>query len=430
LYRFVHINLGISRSRAYSVFLAGALVGMIMGIGGCDDEPDRPEPTATVIVASVPATLLAPWELSGPGGFLQPGTGPDTLRGLAPGSHTLIWGEVDDWVTPDPNPLEINVTAFDTTTFTGQYREVPPIWDTFVTIPAGTFMMGAPPDEPGSDCDECNEYPQHEVTLTRSYLMQATVVTNKQYIDLANWALSEGYAIADEASLRTVLDGGSTRLLVLDHSFSEFQLLGNSLRFRDIGFGVNPDNPAGNMTWYGAAAYCDWLSLREGIPRAYDHGDWSCNGGDPYGAAGYRLPTEAEWEYACRAGSTTAFANGPITHPYGNFDPVLEEIGWYIGNSGSWSHPVAQLIPNAWGLYDVHGQTLEWIQGYWYTYGPDPVTDPLGGTRPVSFVVRGGTWSRPPYFCRSAFRLEQGLYGLGLMYFGPKQGFRVVRTLP
>jgi formylglycine-generating enzyme required for sulfatase activity len=88
------------------------------------------------------------------------------------------------------------------------------------------------------------------------------------------------------------------------------------------------------------------------------------------------------------------------------------------------------LIPNAWGLYDMHGSALEWIQGYWFTYGPDPVTDPLGGTRPVYFAVRSGTWSRPPYFSRSAFRLPQGLNGLGLLYYGPKQGFRVVKTLP
>lgn len=405
-------------------------MGLLVGLVGCSDDPDRPEPLATVVVATVPDTLPASWELAGPAGFLEAGTGADTLRGLAPGAHTLTWGEVDDWITPDPNPLEIEVTPHDTTTFTGEYRVVPPIWDTFVTIPAGTFLMGAPLDEPGSDCDHCAEYPQHEVTLTRSFVMQATEVTNQQYIDLANWALAQGWAVATETALRTNLDGADTILMNLADPFAEFQLLGNALRFRDIGFGINPINPAANMRWYGAAAYCDWLSLVEGLPRAYDHSDWSCNGGDPYGATGFRLPTEAEWEYACRGGTTTAFANGEITNPYGDFDPVLEEIGWYWGNAGAWSHPVAQLIPNAWGLYDMHGSMLEWVQGYWYQYAEGPVTDPLGGNRAVYFAVRSGTWSRPPYFSRSAFRFPQGIQGQGLEYQGPKQGFRVVRTLP
>jgi formylglycine-generating enzyme required for sulfatase activity len=212
---------------ASSFFTPAARVGvavcLLLAAWGCSDDPEKPQPVATVAIAIIPDTLQAPWELSGP----------------------------------------------------GEYREVPPIWDTFVTIPAGTFMMGGPPDEPGSEWADCNEYPQHEVTLTRLFLMQVTEVTNKEFLDLANRALGEGWARADEASLWTVLEGATTQLMNLNDPFSEIKLLGNTLRLRDAGFGRNPYNPAGNMTWNGAAAYCDWLSLMEGIPRAYDHGDWS-----------------------------------------------------------------------------------------------------------------------------------------------------------
>jgi len=413
-----------------AVFI-GICACLMVVVAGCGDDPEAPQSKGTLVVTMAPDTLQSSWTLTDPGGYQMRGTGPDTLGNLTTGTYFVFWDAVEGWLDPIPNPSVGDVVANETTTITGEYRDVLPIWDTFVTIPAGTFMMGAPETEPGSECDLCSEYPQHEVTLTRSFQMQATEVTNSQFVDLANWALGQGYAQGDETSLWTSLDGAATKLM--DFScviICEIEFVGGKLRLVDGGAGVNPDNPAGNMTWFGAAAYCDWLSLKEGLTRAYDHSDWSCNGGDPYGAAGYRLPTEAEWEYACRAGTTTAFANGDITDPYGDYDPVLEEIGWYRGNSGSWSHPVAQLIPNGWGLYDMHGSVLEWVQGYWYKFSADPVTDPLGGNRPLNFVVRSGAWSRPPYFSRSAFRLPQGTDGSGLDYFGPKQGFRPARTQP
>jgi formylglycine-generating enzyme required for sulfatase activity len=136
------------------------------------------------------------------------------------------------------------------------------------------------------------------------------------------------------------------------------------------------------------------------------------------------LPTEAEWERACTAGSTTAFANGEITNR-GCDDPVLDEIGWYCGNAGDRTHPVAHLISNAWGLYDMHGNLWEWCNDRYGSYGGD-VTDPGGPATEdyrVIRVIRGGGWDDGGHHCRSANRYSS--------YPGASSsaiGFRPVRS--
>jgi len=124
----------------------------------------------------------------------------------------------------------------------------------------------------------------------------------------------------------------------------------------------------------------------------------------------YRLPTEAEWEYAARAGSTTAFYNGGITNTDCTpTDPNLDLIGWYCGNDdadgSSTTHPVAQKQPNAWGLYDTSGNVWEWCQD-WYDsdYPAGSVTDPTGPDTGSARVGRGGGWDSGVGYCRSAFR--------------------------
>jgi len=280
---------------------------------------------------------------------------------------------------------------------------------------AGTFTMGSPPNEPGHDRDEI----QHQVTLTTSFEMSATEVTNQQYADLAEWACSQGYCAVNESSLLDALDGSIAELLDLENDNCE-------IFFRFGWFYVDEgkeDHPVREVTWYGAVAYCDWLSLQASLPRAYDHGTWQCNDHDPYNALGYRLPTEAEWEYACRARSTTGFFYGQITDPDYN-DPVLNEIGWYISNSDDSTHPVGQLIPNAWGLYDMHGNLYEWCNDWWEDYDGD-VIDPVGHSGSGSHrVVRSGEWDNLAQFCRSANRWR--------LYAGGSQdniGFRPVRSV-
>ncbi len=110
------------------------------------------------------------------------------------------------------------------------------------------------------------------------------------------------------------------------------------------------------------------------------------------GEGTYRLPTEAEWEYSARAGSTTAFYNGGITELYWGYDPNLSAIGWYCGNAGSTTHPVAQKQANAWGLYDMSGNVWEWVQDWYGAYPTGAVTNPTGASSSGSSrVFRGGS---------------------------------------
>jgi formylglycine-generating enzyme required for sulfatase activity len=268
--------------------------------------------------------------------------------------------------------------------------------DDLVYISPGTFTMGCPVDEPGYELGET----QHQVTLTHGFFIQATEVTNLRYMEMAQWAYDRGYVTATTTSIGDNLDGSTRELLDLGGSSCEIDFSAGVFAC------VNPDHPAKYLTWYGSAAYCDWLSLQQSLPRAYDHGTWQCNGGSPYTAAGYRLPTEAEWEYACRAGSTTAFANGPIIEsPYDCYpvDPNLDQMGWYCGNAGGWTSPVGQKMPNAWGLYDMHGNVFEWCNDWIDGYAGD-VTDPVGPGTGDSRVLRGGDWGHIPLLCRSAYR--------------------------
>jgi len=138
----------------------------------------------------------------------------------------------------------------------------------------------------------------------------------------------------------------------------------------------------------------------------------------------YRLPTEAEWEYAARAGTTTAFYNGDITQEYYDpIDPNLDAIGWYYGNSGSTTHLVAQKLPNAWGLFDVSGNVYEWVEDdYHSSYDGAPIDGSawVDSPRASNRVVRGGGWYVSARYCRSAYR-----YGYDPTYRSGSIGFRL-----
>ncbi len=258
----------------------------------------------------------------------------------------------------------------------------PPAPDGFVLIPAGTFTMGSPEDEPGHWIREI----QRQVTLTRTFYIGIHEVTQAEWQSTMGW----------------------------NNSYS-----------------IGRDKPVELVTWFDAVIYCNRRSDEEGLTRAYTISDTvfagrharSANVTWDQSADGFRLPTSAEWEYACRAGAGTAFANGPLIHSRCEpLDPNLDQMGWYCGNAGRWLHPVGLKSPNTWGLYDMHGGVKEWCWDYTSRESDsEPVTDPTGPESGIGRILRGGSYLCSPIGCRSAFLGGQspgagaGGYGLRLV---------------
>jgi formylglycine-generating enzyme required for sulfatase activity len=186
--------------------------------------------------------------------------------------------------------------------------------------------------------------------------------------------------------------------------------------------------PVEQVNWWAAVQFANAKSANEGLEECYTltgctANDWK-NGyaictsvvfyhGDD--CTGYRLPSEPEWEYAYRAGTTTAFYNGPITSATGN-DPNLNLIGWYNQNSGSKTHPVGQKDPNAWGLFDLAGNVAE-------------LSNQMEESSSYS-VPRGGTFALAPSAARAAARVTRRTRDSGVWTNAGDLGFRLVRTVP
>ena len=172
------------------------------------------------------------------------------------------------------------------------------------------------------------------------------------------------------------------------------------------------------MTWFNAVAFCNKLSELEQLPPHYKISGDSVS---IVGGSGYRLPTEAEWEYACRAGTTTKWSCG-------DNDWAIQVGDWFHANFGNTIPPVGEKKPNPWGLYDMHGYVEEWCWD-WYgeTYYKDsPANDPMGPTHGGDRVLRGGSVNGSPVSVRSAKRNCDDPSSRSYFSFG----FRVARTLP
>jgi formylglycine-generating enzyme required for sulfatase activity len=207
-----------------------------------------------------------------------------------------------------------------------------------VSIPLGTFMMGSPSDEQDRDSDEG---PQHQVTLTKGFHMGKYPVTVGQYVKFLE-------ATGEESGV--------------DWNDHDCPLLRSDGRYT-LREDRSWNQPMVEISWYGAAIYCNYLSEKEGLQSVYNLDTWEVD----WSANGYRLPTEAEWEYACRAGTQTRF--------YWGNDPR---------NKGG------QKNPNAFGLYDMSGNAYEWCQDWYGSYGDSSQTDPIGPSSGSNRVLRGG----------------------------------------
>jgi formylglycine-generating enzyme required for sulfatase activity len=177
-------------------------------------------------------------------------------------------------------------------------------------------------------------------------------------------------------------------------------------------------NPVEQVRWSDAVKYCNARSVAEGLQPCYDLQTWECN----FEANGYRLPTEAEWEYACRAGSKTAYF-------FGNDSAKISDYAWVASNAGGKPHPVGQKKSNPWGLYDMHGNVWEWCNDFYQVdyYQQSPAEDPRGPKEGETKVVRGGAWKFSTYSSRSGYRYNEDP-GYSDVCFGYDiYGFRCVR---
>jgi sulfatase modifying factor 1 len=248
----------------------------------------------------------------------------------------------------------------------------------WIAVAPGSYVSGSPADE---DCNHSKNNALHPVTLTHAFEMSATEVT-----------------------------------------FAEYQTVMGTPHPQ---FDGCPDCPVTMMSFDSATALCNAYSTYAGLVPCAECSNGTCSPVlSPWECHGYRLPTEAEWEYAYRAGTTTPVYDGEISNCSG-LDPKLDAIAWYLYNSGNAPHPVAGKLANAWGFYDLSGNVWEWAwDGYVADRSTLPTVDPIGESSDGLRVQRGGSFHCVPEEIRAAHRV-----GLPGTIAGLNVGVRCARTL-
>lgn len=267
-----------------------------------------------------------------------------------------------------------------------------------VLIPAGEFMMGS-----GESAEETAKYfndkyswklkadyftdeRQHRVRITRPFYLGAHHVTVGQFRQFVQ-----------DADYKTEAEKDGQGGWGFDVVTGKLEGRKPQYTWRNTGFERTDEHPVVNVTWNDAVAFCDWLSRKEGKT--------------------YRLPTEAQWEYACRAGTTTRYYGGDDPETLAQAGNVADAtfktrfLGWKEAINASdgytFTAPVRQFRPNAFGLYDMHGNAWQWCAD-WYGAGygdASQFNDPTGPALGSYRVYRGGSWLGVPWYCRSASRI-------------------------
>ncbi len=267
-------------------------------------------------------------------------------------------------------------------------------------VPSGEFMMGSSGESVQESVaffkknyderfltadDYIHEYPQHRVRITRPFYLGTYHVTRGQF---RQFVKDSGYkSDAEKGEMPGALDW--------DPDKKDF-VFNDKYSWRNTGFAQTDEHPVVNISWNDAAAFCKWLSGKEGKT--------------------YRLPTEAEWEYACRAGTTTRYYSGDDPETLATVGNVADAA--FKAKIADWGHaikandgcvftaPVGKYKPNAFGLYDMHGNAWQWCAD-WYAkdyYAKSPVDDPKRPDTGLVRVLRGGSWCDGPNYTRSASR--------------------------
>jgi len=270
--------------------------------------------------------------------------------------------------------------------------------DKMIIVPAGTFEMG-------SSGGKEDEKSVHKVELS-SFYMSRFEVTNSEYCKFLNDC---GNHTEGETHWIIMMKESSRYCAIIEEKPGKFRV--------NEGF---ENLPALGVTWYGAVAYCNWLSEKEGLKPCY--GPEGERGDDPslwLKSAGYRLPTEAEWEYACRGGTETDYYWG---------NEVNDEYLWYRDNSDKIAHNVGEKKPNAFGLFDMSGNAFEWCNDFYGPYEDKPLINPSGPASGECRVKRGGDWSLPAEKSKSFVRSKSPPERTGLNG-GFRSNFLVVYTI-
>jgi formylglycine-generating enzyme required for sulfatase activity len=302
-------------------------------------------------------------ELAGPGAPPQ-ADGPAPARSAAPKAPVRRPTPAPAKVQPLPKPRLAAYEPFaifrDRLKGGGEGPEM--VW-----LPPGEFLMGSPEGEAGRDADEG---PQHRVTVSRPFALGRFAVTRGEF---AAFVSATGYRTAGER------EGG---IYVWD---GEAWKLDPERNWRSPGFEQTDRHPVVGVDWDDALAYCNWLGGETGRP--------------------YRLPSEAEWEYACRAGTTGPFHFGEtISTDQANYDGNFPYGKGAKGQLRKGTVEVGSLPANPWGLHEMHGNCWEWCLDWFGDYSAQPVTDPVGPTSGLGRVLRGGGWGSEARPLRSADR--------------------------